>query len=261
MDIASLGGTILSVVAVVFGIIITGLTAEQIIDIPSVFITFFGSLASVVISNPIDKTKRAWSLYKMIFSQTSYNPLKKIQEIVSFSEKARRDGLLALEDDMDKLDDPFMRKALQLIVDGTDPDVVRNVMEIDLSAMEARHSENRDWFAVLGDMGPAFGMIGTLIGLVGMLGNMGGDSAAIGRGMAAALITTLYGSLEANIIAIPVVNKLKARTAEEVVVKSIMLEGALSIQAGENPRIVEEKLSSYLDPKKRVELKQQQDEE
>lgn len=261
MDISSIGGLGLSVFAITFGIIVTGLSAGQIIDIPSILITVLGATSAVIVSNPLERTMKAGKLFQLIMNKPVYDLKRKIQEIVNFSEKARRDGLLALEDDMDKLEDPFMQKALQLIVDGTDPDVVRNVMEIDLASMETRHTENRGWFDVLGDMGPAFGMIGTLIGLIGMLGNLGGDASAIGRGMAAALITTLYGSMLANMIAIPTSNKLKSRTAEEIILKQIMIEGALSIQAGENPRIVEEKLSSYLDPVTRVELKQQSDDE
>ena len=128
-------------------------------------------------------------------------------------------------------------------------------MMIDLDAMETRHTKNRAWFDSLASLAPAFGMLGTLIGLVGMLKNLGGDASAIGRGMAAALITTLYGSFLSNVFAIPTSNKLKGQTDEESLVKQVMIEGTLSIQAGDNPRIVQEKLASYLDPSMREEIK------
>jgi len=248
MDLASVGGLVTALIALVVGIVTTGIGAGDIIDIPSLFITGVGSLACTAISNPLSLTIGAGGLYAKTFSLPTFDVKSKIMQIVSFSEKARRDGLLALEDDMDKLDDPFLKKALQLVVDGTDPEIVRNVMQIDLDSMEARHSRGRGWFESWGELAPAFGMLGTLIGLIGMLGNLGGDSSAIGKGMAAALITTLYGSFLANVFAIPTVNKLKMQTNEEIIVKQVMIEGTLSIQAGDNPRIVQEKLASYLDP-------------
>ncbi|MDH5719896.1 MAG: motility protein A [Spirochaetia bacterium] len=259
MDFASIGGLILAVFCLVVGVISAGLGPAQIIDPASMFITLGGSMATVAISNPLSMTLGIWGIYKKIFEIPKFDVKAKIVQIVSFSEKARRDGLLALEDDMEQLDDPFMKKALQLVVDGTDPEIVRNVMEIDLDAMEERHSKQRGWFDSLAALAPAFGMLGTLIGLVGMLGNLGGDATLIGKGMAAALITTLYGSLIANVFAIPTASKLKGRTQEESIVKQVMIEGTLSIQAGDNPRIVQEKLASYLEPQLRKELAQESD--
>lgn len=258
MDIASLGGMLLAIVAMVVGIIAAGLSAGAIIDIASLFITIGGSIATVMVSNPLALTMQIVQIYRRIFRVPEFDVKGKIVQIVSFSEKARRDGLLALEDDMDRLDDEFLKKALQLVVDGTDPEIVRNVMEIDLEAMEQRHAKNRAWFDSMAALAPAFGMLGTLIGLVGMLGNLGGDAAAIGRGMAAALITTFYGSFLANVFAIPASNKLKTQTDEEVLIKQVMIEGTLSIQAGDNPRIVQEKLASYLEPSMRSELSAQE---
>ncbi len=256
MDIASFLGTGIAFFAIVIGIFTAGITAGQIIDVASVFITVGGSAGTVIISNPLPLTLNAINVYRKIFRVPQFDIKGKIIQIVSFSEKARRDGLLALEDDMEELDDPFMKKALQLVVDGTDPEIVRNVMQIDLESMEMRHLRNRAWFESLATLAPGFGMLGTLIGLVGMLANLGGDASAIGRGMAAALITTFYGSLIQNIFAVPVSNKLKGRTDEEILVKQVMIEGTLSIQAGDNPRIVQEKLASYLDPDMREELKE-----
>jgi len=256
MDFASIVGTIMAALAIVVGTFAAGISAGQIIDVASLFITVGGASGTVILSNPLPLTLNTFKVYRQIFNVPQFDVKGKILQIVSFSEKARRDGLLALEDDMEELNDDFMKKALQLVVDGTDPEIVRNVMQIDLESMEERHKNNRSWFDSLATLAPGFGMLGTLIGLVGMLANLGGDPSAIGRGMAAALITTFYGSLIQNILAVPVSNKLKNRTNEEALVKQVMIEGTLSIQAGDNPRIVQEKLASYLTPEMRAELKQ-----
>ena len=259
MDIASLGGLIVALLCMIVGVFAAGIGFGDLYDTASIFIAFGGSTACVIMSNPLSLTLGISKVYQKIFRVPTFDVKSKIMQLVSFSEKARRDGLLALEDDMDQLQDIFLKKALQLVVDGTDPEIVRNVMQIDLDAMEGRHAQSRAWFESLGVLAPAFGMLGTLIGLVGMLKNLGGDATAIGRGMATALITTLYGSFIANVFAIPAANKLKRRTDEEVIVRQIMIEGTLSIQAGDNPRIVQEKLTSYLTPNDRESFAEEKD--
>ena len=254
MDIATLGGLIVCLLCVVVGVFSAGIGFLDLYNTASIFITFGGSAAAVIMSNPLPLSLSIGKVYQKVYQVPVFDVKSKIVQLVSFSEKARRDGLLALEDDMDQLDDDFLKKALQLVVDGTDPEIVRNVMQIDLDNMEARHAKSRAWFDSLSVLAPAFGLLGTLIGLVGMLKNLGGNPDAIGRGMAAALITTLYGSFIANIIAIPTMNKLRGQTEEEVIEKQVMIEGTLSIQAGDNPRIVQEKLASYLTPAVRAEL-------
>ena len=156
-----------------------------------------------------------------------------------------------MEEAAAELDDAFLKKGILLIVDGTDPELVRAIMETELTSIEDRHKSRIGFWENLGSMGPAWGMIGTLVGLVNMLNNMD-DPSSIGPSMAVALITTLYGSLVANWICGPVSNKLKANNAQEMMLKEIMIEGLLSIQAGENPRVIEEKLKSFLAPKDRV---------
>ena len=156
-----------------------------------------------------------------------------------------------MEEAAGELDDEFMKKGILLIVDGTDPELVRGIMETELVSIEDRHNNKIKFWEDLGAMGPAWGMIGTLVGLVNMLYEMD-DPSSIGPSMAVALITTLYGSLLANWICAPVAGKLKANNANEILVKSIMIEGLLSIQAGENPRVIEEKLKSFLAPADRV---------
>ncbi len=254
MDFATTIGLIISFLSLGIGIFAAGLNLLDIINIAAVFITIGGSFAVILISNPLELTFNIGKVYRKTFRVPDFDAKEKILQIISFSEKARRDGLLALEDDMDDLDDEFMKKALQLVVDGTDPEIVQNVMQIELDSMEGRHSRARGWFESLAVLAPAFGMIGTLVGLIGMLRNLGGDATIIGRGMSAALITTLYGSFIANVFAIPTANKLRVQTEEELLIKQMMIEGTLSIQAGDNPRIVQEKLINYLPPEMRSTL-------
>jgi len=178
-----------------------------------------------------------------------------ISMIVTFSEKARREGLLALEDDLDELEDVFLRKGIQLVVDGTDPEIIRNIMETELNNMISRHQDGIKIFEDWGAFAPAFGMIGTLIGLILMLSNIE-DKSAIGPGMSTALITTLYGAFLANLVFLPIAAKLTYVDKQEVLLREIMIEGTLSIQSGDNPRIVKEKLVSFLTPEMRVQVEE-----
>ena len=173
-----------------------------------------------------------------------------IRRIIDLSNVARKEGLLSLEEATADIDDDFLKKGILLIVDGTDPELVRAIMETELISLEERHKEKVGFWENLASMGPAWGMIGTLIGLINMLGNLS-DPGSLGPAMAVALITTFYGSLLANWLCIPVASKMKANNAKEVMVKQIVIEGLLSIQAGENPRVIEEKLKSFVAPKDR----------
>ncbi|MBQ7560126.1 MAG: motility protein A [Synergistaceae bacterium] len=220
------------------------------IDIPSVMITLGGAIGATVISNPGNRLKAVGGALKSVFISHAPDLIGMVQMIVSFAEKARREGLLSLEADVAEVESDFMRKAIQLVVDGTDPELVRAILDTEIGVFEDRHSANKSVFDTLAEFGPSFGMIGTLIGLIAMLGNLQ-DVNALGPGMAVALITTMYGSMLANMFAIPTAKKLAARSAQEVKSMELMVEGILAIQAGENPRIVEEKLKVYLPPKMR----------
>ncbi|MBE7412416.1 MAG: motility protein A [Leptospiraceae bacterium] len=256
MDIATIIGLAFGLTVLLLGTITAGLNPMSILDIPSILITFGGGIAATVISTSWSNTMNIVNVSKKAFSEPKFDIPGLITTLVSFSEKARREGLLALEDDVSELPDEFLRKGIQLVVDGTDPELVRNIMETEMSNIASRHSSGRNWWDSLGGLAPGFGMLGTLIGLIGMLKNMGsGDSSAIGIGMAAALITTLYGSFISNLLAIPMVKKLMMRSEDELSMKQIMIEGTLSIQSGDNPRIVKEKLSSFLSPSERGALK------
>lgn len=219
-------------------------------DFQSFLIVFGGTLASTLISYPWTDFRSTGKVLRVAFTTRPVDPQSIIQTIVGFAEKARREGLLALEDAAQQLEDPFLQKGIQLIVDGTDPELVRNILETELSFLEERHKTGQGIFETMGSMAPAFGMLGTLVGLINMLKRLD-DPKAIGPGMAVALITTFYGSLFANLLCLPIANKLKARSAEEILMKEVMIEGMLSIQAGENPRIIEEKLKAFLSPKVR----------
>ncbi len=259
MDIATLAGLIGGSVVILFGTLYTGLSPIDIINIPALMITFGGGIAAAIVSNPLKQFTGIPRFTRFAFISASLDKSGLIMTLVSFSERARREGLLALEDDLVSLDEPFLKKGIQLVVDGTDPELVRNILETDINNIQQRHNAGILFWGDLGNYLPAFGMIGTLIGLVQMLKNLGsGDPSAIGTGMAAALITTLYGTIGANLIALPIEAKLRLRDQDEVLMKSIMLEGILSIQSGDNPRIVQDKLSSFLPPAERSSLEQEE---
>ena len=252
MDIASLVGIVLGFIMLIFGIISSAGASgfHEYLDVPSAIITFGGAfcctLASVSLQNYIAGLKS----FLLIFKQPALNTSEMIRKIIELSNVARKESLLSLEEAAADLDEPFLKKGILLIVDGTDPELVRAIMETEMVSVEGRHKELIGFWEPLGSMGPAWGMIGTLVGLVDMLYHME-DPSTLGPAMAVALITTLYGSILANWICAPVANKLKADNAAEVMQKEVMIEGLLSIQAGENPRVIEEKLKSFLAPKDR----------
>lgn len=187
---------------------------------------------------------------KLAFQERVLDPGQVIHTIIDLSNVARKEGLLALEEAASGIEEPFLKKGIMLVVDGTDPDLVRGILETDLACLEDRHKKVIGFWEKWAEMGPAWGMIGTLIGLINMLYNME-DSSSIGPSMATALVTTFYGSLIANWICTPIANKLKTNNEKEVMMKEVTIEGLLSIQAGENPRVIEEKLKSFLSPSAR----------
>lgn len=253
MDLASILGLLLCFVMCAYGII-DNAGIENIgryIDVPSAIITLGGSFFCVMASYSMADFLGGLKSFALIFKAPSADVKAMIQKIIDLSNVARKEGLLSLEEAAGDLEDEFMKKGILLIVDGTDPDLVRGIMETELVSTEDRHKNKISFWETLGAMGSAWGMIGTLIGLVNMLYEMD-DPSSIGPSMAVALITTLYGSLLANWICAPVAAKLKANNSTEIIIKEIMIEGLLSIQAGENPRVIEEKLKSFLAPGDRI---------
>lgn len=252
MDIASLVGFVLCLGMLIYGIIsAAGVSGfPNYLDGPSAIITFGGAFAATLCSVSMTDFIAGLKSLLLIFKAPSTNTTDMIKKIIELSNVARKEGLLSLEEAAADMDEPFLKKGILLVVDGTDPDLVRDIMSTEMDNTEARHKNIVAFWDTLGAMGPAWGMIGTLVGLVNMLNNMD-DASSIGPAMAVALITTLYGSLLANWICAPTANKLKADNAVEMIQKEVMIEGLLSIQAGENPRVIEEKLKSFLAPKER----------
>lgn len=253
VDIATILGLVICFAMFLVGVATSGGLASigSYWDLPSVFITFGGAFASVLAANSIQSFVAGLKSFALILKVPKDNTGEMIENIINLSNVARKEGLLSLEEAAGDLEDEFLKKGILLIVDGTDPELVRAIMETELVSMDSRHKSIIGFWDNVAAMGPAWGMIGTLVGLVNMLNNMD-DASAIGPNMAVALITTLYGSLLANWICAPVSNKLKANNDVEMMQKEIMIEGLLSIQAGENPRVIEEKLKSFVSPAERT---------
>jgi chemotaxis protein MotA len=250
VDIASYIGLIGGAVLLLWAMSMGSTSLKAFWDFPSILITYGGTVMSMFIQFPLESIKELPRIVGKVFTAQKRNPAGVIVMMVGFAQKARREGLLALEDEVQQLDDDFLKKGIQLVVDGTDPELVRNILEVELTFIEERHNSGAGILTFLAATAPGFGMIGTLIGLIQMLGNLN-DPSSLGPGMATALITTFYGSFAANWLANPMAQKLKARSSEEILLKEVMIEGILSIQAGENPRIVEEKLKAFLAPGER----------
>lgn len=252
MDIASLAGMLLGAVMFIFGVFSNGGAAGllNMWNLPSVIITIGGSLASTLGSFKLSDFITGLKSAGLAFKEKTMDPAGTIKNIIDLSNTARKEGLLALEEAANGIEDDFLKKGIMLVVDGTDPELVRGIMETDLTCIEGRHKKSIAVWEKWAELGPAWGMIGTLIGLVIMLNNME-DPNSIGPSMSVALLTTLYGSLIANWLCNPIATKLKVNNDNEMMMKEITVEGILSIQAGENPRVIEEKLKSFLAPSAR----------
>ncbi|MBU5426537.1 MotA/TolQ/ExbB proton channel family protein [Tissierella pigra] len=259
MDIATIIGLVLGIGFTIWGIMSSGSLIDYY-DFPSIVITLGGTVASVFISYSLSDIAKMGKVFQktVLYKIDSANEI--IADIINLANVARKEGLLSLEEYASKLDDEFLKKGIMLIVDGTDPELVRNILETELVFLEERHSQGQGILESMGSAAPAFGMLGTLIGLVNMLQKMD-DPKAIGPNMSVALITTFYGSFLANVIFIPLALKLKLKSKSEVLIKELMIEGLLSIQAGENPRIIEEKLKTFIPPEMRTKVKNQGEKE
>lgn len=220
----------------------TGLAS--FLDIASIFVVIGGLLASLLINFKREQLILGSKVIKESFYKTNQRLPKLIQLFIHLSERARRDGILSLENELEEVEDAFIHKGILLAVDGIEPDVIKEIMEAEIIAMEERHYKGRNIIEKAGEYAPAWGMIGTLIGLVLMLSSLD-DPATLGPNMAVALLTTLYGTVLANLVFIPMASKLEIKT-EEVFMKQIIIEGVIGVQSGQNPRILEEKLSAFL---------------
>ncbi len=252
-DFLTPAGLTVGVLMLLFGIVYNGgLTGFlSFIDPASMIIVLGGLVSGLLVSFPVKDVKHMFIVIKQAFHHDEQNLRELIQTFVTLSDRARREGLLSLEMEVENVDDPFLRKGVLLAVDGLEPDVIHDIMNAEITAMEERHSKGRSILEKAGEYAPSWGMIGTLIGLVLMLKNLN-DPSTLGPNMAIALLTTLYGSLMANLVFIPLAAKLALKTEQEVFFKQIIIEGVIGVQAGQNPKILEEKLSAFLSNKERV---------
>ncbi len=245
MDIATLIGVGGAFALVGLGIMLGGGSLMGYFDIPSVCIVVGGTSMSIFAGYPLSKIKEMLPIIKKTLKEPAFEPLKTIETLVNMCGVVRREGLLALDALIQDLDDPFLVKGAQFVVDGADPEMTRAILETDVGSKQQRHGTARGMLEFGGAMAPAYGMLGTLIGLVAMLANLT-DTASLGPKMAVALLTTFYGSLIANCFFLPLANKLKFASEQEVLNSAIVIEGLLGIQAGENPRNLEDKLKAFL---------------
>lgn len=246
MDLASIIGLVAGVGVLMYGML-SGGDLMAFLDIPSIVMTVGGGLVSTLISVSLDEFLGMVKAFPLLISGKATAPFNVIRGLVDLSQKARREGLLALESAGDTINDDFLKKAMELVVDGVEADIIRESLALELDNMAIRHKSMAGIFKTQAAFFPAWGMIGTLVGLVILLGQLD-DPARIGPAMAIALITTFYGSVMANFVCTPIANKLSAKSAEEVRIKEMMIEGILGIQAGVNPRIMEHKLKTFLSP-------------
>ena len=256
MDILSIIGFLLAAALIVISIMTgedpeTGkiaFYAEQLkgfFDVGSIAIVLGGTVGAMLLSYPGSVSKKIPKHLKIVFMPPKYNPVAYIEQITEFAKEARINGLLALEEKMNSCDDLFMKNALMLVVDSVEPEKIKAVLENELDYLEDRHAQAQGFYLKMAEYAPAFGMAGTLIGLINLLANMS-DADALAANMAVALVTTFYGVILANLIGKPIANKLKKRHEEEMLCKVIIKEGVQSIQDGDNPQFIEEKLMRLL---------------
>ena len=249
MDIATVIG-LLAAIGILGSAILSGSDAGLFLDLSSFLIVFGGTLTSTLTNYPLRDVISVFSSLRNAFFHKSPSVEDLIGRLVHFSVIARKEGILALEAHAKQADDEFLEKSVQLAIDGTSPELIKDILTTDLAFMENRHALGQSVLTAMGTYAPAFGMIGTLVGMVHMLTTLD-DPSKIGRGMAVALLTTLYGALMANCFFLPCAGKLRVRTGDEMLVRELIIEGILSIQAGDNPRIVEQKLKAFISPSMR----------
>ncbi|MBD65683.1 MAG: motility protein A [Halobacteriovoraceae bacterium] len=248
MDIATIIGLVLAIAAIL-GSILAGGSIAAFIDVASILVVGGGVLAAVFIKWPLAQVKMVVPIYMKAIFNTATDPKIMIEEIQQLAETARRESVFALE--KVPVEDPFLKKAVTLAADNRPPEVITSILQLEIDSLTERHKLGANIISNVGDDGPAFGMIGTLIGLVIMLQNLSGGPEELGKAMAVAILTTFYGAVLANVFMLPVANKLKFYSENEALVMNIIVAGVLGIVAGENPRVIREKLDSFLPPSQR----------
>ena len=250
MDLTSVIGLVLGFMSLIVAFVLEGGSVTALLGVSAGLIVFGGTIGATIVSFPGSQLKTAGSLLKIAFMGKSPEPLDVIDELVKLATTARREGILSLEDRIDSYADDFFKNGLRMIVDGVDPDLVKSIMETELSFVESRHEAGAAMFEAAGGYSPTMGILGTVMGLIHVLGNLSNVS-KLGPLIATAFIATLYGVGTANLVWLPIANKLKQRSKHEVLVKELTIEGILSIQAGENPTVLRQKLTVFLAPKGR----------
>lgn len=252
MDISSLVGFVLAIGLILAAILTAkGSQLSAFVDFPSMMVVIGGAMAAGMICFPLANMLKLPSVVMKVFLNKTPNVAQLIEQIVSLAETARRDGLLALEARLDEIEDKFIQLGVQMAVDGTRPEVMEDIMRTEMEAVATRHKNGKSIMNQFGRFAPAYGMIGTLMGLIIMLGNMD-DPSSIGAGMAVALITTLYGAIISNVVFLPFAEKLGFISKQELLAMEITLRGIMAIQSGENPRVIQQKLNTFLPPKQRA---------
>ena len=250
MDLGTILGLVLGAACIVISIFIGDGQLVSYWDLPSVFITVGGGICSALINFRLKDLVSVMKVTKKLFTDKQSSANETIEMLVKLSEKTRREGLLSIEPELEQMEDPFIEQSLQRVVDGIESETIKDFMDTEIENMQARHSKGQAIFNMLGAIFPAWGMIGTLIGLINLLLKLD-DPAQIGPSMSVALVTTFYGSVLSNFICIPIAGKLKMKSDEEVHQKEMIAEAVISIQAGENPKMLEQKLKIFLTPEER----------
>ena len=252
MDFATLGGLGFALVCVLASYLMEGGSLAAVFVPSAMLLVLGGTIGAAMITTSMRTVMNLPNFVKIALFESHHNPGELINTIVALAEKARRDGLLPLEAEAKKIKDPFLRKAVELVVDGTDPAVVRSILETEMAFISARHKEGATLFQKLGGFAPTLGIIGTVLGLIHTLSNTS-DASKMAESIAGAFIATLWGVSSANLFYLPMGDKLKVRHEEEQLFLEMSMEGVISIQTGENPRVIRTKLLSFLEPKARVE--------
>jgi chemotaxis protein MotA len=250
MDISSLVGFVLAFGLIIGSMLMGSAPMSAFIDIPSGMVVIGGAIAAAMMCFPLKNILSTPKIMLKVFLSKGQDVQAVIEQIVSLAETARRDGLLALEGRMEEVTNPFIKLGIQMAVDGTRPEVIEDIMRTEIDAVAARHRDGKGVMDQMGRFAPAYGMIGTLMGLIMMLSDMS-DPSGIGAGMAVALITTLYGAIISNAIFIPFAEKLGFNNKAELNTLEIIVRGVMAIQSGENPRVIEQKLNTFLPPNQR----------
>ena len=252
VDIGTILGVVVAIAGIGISIIIGGGNPVAFFDLASIFVVFGGTAGAIIVCFPLERVLKTHTVMLKAVFGTKTDPAETIRDLVSYAEVARREGILSLENLIGDMKDPFIVRGVKMAVDGTDPELIKTIMDTEREALIDRHLQGKAILDAIARFAPAFGMIGTLMGLIFMLQNMD-DPSAIGPGMAVALITTMYGAILANVVISPMSEKLAANDADEVLVKTMIIAGVMAIQSGDNPRVVESRLLTFLPPAKREE--------